>query len=94
LDPGLAHALGSGVSTTFDATFEDCSMHPQASMGVVMLLQSNLLDGFNDLRLLGLGGSVIAIDEFILSCTSDFDGSAEHGDRPVIAVLVNELHPQ
>ena len=69
-------------------------MHPRASISVVMLLQSNLLYGLNDLCLPGLGGSVIATDELIVSCASDFEGSAEHRDRPVIAVLVNELQPQ
>lgn len=39
-------------------------------------------------------GSVIATDEPIVSCASDFEGSAEHRGRPVITVLVNELQPQ
>ena len=69
-------------------------MHPRASISVVMLLQSNLLDSFNDLPLLSFGGGVIATDELIESRANNFEGSAEHRDRPVSAVLVNELQPQ
>lgn len=94
LNSSLTHAFGNGVSTTFDASLEDCLMHPRASISVVMLLQSNRLYGFNNLRLLGFGGTVIATDELIVSCASDFESSAEHRGRPVITVLVNELQPQ
>jgi len=64
-NPGLTHALGAGVSTTLDTSFEDRSMHPWASIGVVMLLQSNLLNGFDDLCLLGLGGRVNMAGELV-----------------------------
>lgn len=94
LNSGLTHALSNRVSTTFDASLEDCLMHPRASISVVMLLQSNLLYGCSDLLLLGFGGSVIATDELIVSCARDFEGLAEHRDRPVIAVLVNDLQSQ
>jgi hypothetical protein len=38
LNPGLTHALGNGVSTTFGALLEDCLMYPRASIGVVILI--------------------------------------------------------
>jgi len=94
LNPGLTHVFGNGVSATFDATFEDCAVHAWASIGVVMLPHSNLLDDLDDLCLLGQGGRGIATDELIVCGASDFEGPAEHRDRPVIAVLVDELQPQ
>lgn len=91
---GMTHAFGDGVSAAHHTAFDQCSLHPRTSICIVMFLQSDFLDGLDDLRLLDLGGCEIATDESVASGASDFEGSAEHRDRPVIAVLTNEFQPQ
>lgn len=90
----MTHAFGDGISAAHHTAFDYCSLHSRASIRIVMFFQSDFLDGLNDLGLLDLGGCGTATGESVISGASDFEGSAEHCDRPAIAALSNELQPQ
>ncbi len=91
---GMTHAFGDGISAAHHTAFGYCTLHSWASIRIVMFLQSDVLNGLDDLSLLELGGCRAATGESVISGASDFEGSAEYRDRPAIAVLSNELQPQ
>lgn len=69
-------------------------VHSRTSIGIKVLLYSDLLDFPNDLCLTLAGRRGLLAEVAIVGRACDFQNATQHRDRPSIAMLVNELEPQ
>ena len=70
------------------------AMHSWTSIRFVMFLQSNRLDGPEDLHLLRLGCRGPTTSELVVRSRGDLQNSKQHRIRSSMAVLADELQPQ